>query len=115
VLAVAVYDVQASRKKIFRVLVPVGLLTDFGVRLAFDNGSARRGHYNICLPNGCFAEVSFDDASLRLMRRSESMKITVANQNNQQVTFVAPIEGFSEAFDGPGVSGRELQDRMKNN
>src|SRR5690606_18520448 len=69
VLAVAVYDVKGDAQRIVRLLLPVGLLLRPGFRFSIDKGAALEGNYEICFPNGCFAESRLDAKQLETMKR----------------------------------------------
>ncbi len=113
VLAVAVYDVKGDAQRIVRLLLPVGLLLRPGFRFSIDKGAALEGAYEICFPNGCFAESRLDAKQLEVMKRGTVLNINVKNQANAEVVFVVPLDGFGKAFDGPAVDPKVLEDQQK--
>jgi invasion protein IalB len=113
VLAVAVYDVKGDAQRIVRLLLPVGLLLRPGFRFSIDRGAALEGTYEICFPNGCFAESRLDAKQLEVMKRGTAININVKNQANAEVVFVVPLEGFGKAFDGPAVDPKVLEEQQK--
>ncbi len=113
VLAVAVYDVKGDAQRIVRLLLPVGLLLRPGFRFSIDKGAALEGAYEICFPNGCFAESRLDGKQLEVMKRGTALNINVKNQANAEVVFVVPLEGFGKAFDGPAVDPKVLEEQQK--
>ena len=56
VLALAVYDIKGDDTRVVRLLMPVGLMLRPGFRFSIDNGLPTEGTFEICFPNGCFAE-----------------------------------------------------------
>lgn len=113
VLAVAVYDVKGDAQRIVRLLLPVGLLLRPGFRFSIDKGAALEGNYEICFPNGCFAESRLDAKQLETMKRGATLNINVKNQANADVVFAVPLEGFGKAFDGPAVDPKVLEEQQK--
>ena len=113
VLAVAVYDVKGDAQRIVRLLLPVGLLLRPGFRYSIDKGAALEGFYEICFPNGCFAEARIDAKQLELMKRGTVLNINVKNQINADVVFAVPLEGFGKAFDGPAIDPKVLEEQQK--
>jgi invasion protein IalB len=113
VLAVAVYDVKGDAQRIVRLLLPVGLLLRPGFRFSIDKGAALEGAYEICFPNGCFAESRLDAKALEVMKRGSVLNITVKNQVNNDVVFAVPLEGFGKAFDGAAIDPKVLEAQQK--
>jgi invasion protein IalB len=113
VLAVAVYDVRGENQRIMRLLLPVGLLLRPGFRFSIDKGAALEGAYEICFPNGCFAESRLDGKQLEVMKRGTVLNLNVKNQANAEVVFAVPLDGFGKAFDGPAVDPKVLEEQQK--
>jgi hypothetical protein len=88
-------------------------LADLGFRFSIDRGAALEGTYEICFPNGCFAESRLDAKQLEVMKRGTAININVKNQANAEVVFVVPLEGFGKAFDGPAVDPKVLEEQQK--
>ena len=113
VLAVAVYDVKGDEQRIVRLLLPVGLLLKPGFRFSLDKGATLEGTYEICFPNGCFAESKISKAQLDTMKKASVMNIVVKNQANNEVVFVVPMTDFGKAFDGPAIDPKLLEQQQK--
>jgi len=113
VLAVAVYDVKGDAQRIVRLLLPVGLLLRPGFRFSIDKGAALEGAYEICFPNGCFAESRLDAKALEVMKRGSVLNIIVKNQVNNEVIFAVPLEGFGKSFDGAAIDPKVLEAQQK--
>jgi invasion protein IalB len=109
VLALAVYDVKGDDTKIVRLLLPVALMLRPGFRFSVDKGAILEGNFEICFPNGCFAESRVRAATIDALKKGAIMNISVKNQVNNDVTFGVPLEGFGKAFDGPAVDPKVLQ------
>jgi len=113
VLAVAVYDVKGDEQRIVRLLLPVGLLLKPGFRFSLDKGAMLEGTYEICFPNGCFAESRIGKAQLDTMKKASTMNIVVKNQANNEVVFVVPMTDFGKSFDGAAIDPKVLEEQQK--
>ncbi len=113
VLALAVYDVAGEDARIVRLLLPVGLMLRPGFRFAVDKGEAIEGNFEICFPNGCFAEARVKGTTLAEFKKGTSLSVSVKNQVNNLVTFGVPLAGFGKAFDGPAIDPKVLEEQQK--
>ena len=113
VLALAVYDVHGDDTKIIRMLMPIGLMLRPGFRFVVDDGQPTEGAYEICFPNGCFAEAKVKTATVDTMKKGTTMSVSVRNQGNAEVVFSVPLAGFGKAFDGPAIDPKVLQDQQQ--
>ena len=109
VLALAVYDVADDDTKIVRLLMPPALLLAPGFRFSIDKGPALEGRFEICFPNGCFAESRVNGATINTIKTGTVMNVAVKNQYNNEVTFGLPLAGFGKAFDGPPIDPKVLE------
>ena len=112
-LALAVYDPKGDDTKIIRLLLPPGLMLKPGFRFAVDKGAMEAGAFEICFPNGCFAEAKVKKATVDGMKKAEKMTVIVKNQANAEVTFYLPLTNFGKAFDGPAVDPKVLEEQQK--
>ena len=113
VLALAVYDVKGDDIKIVRFLMPVGLMLRPGFRFAVDKGPVTEGAFEICFPNGCFAEAKVKKDVVEAAKKGTSMSVVVKNQANAEVVFNLPLAGFGKAFDGPAIDPKVLEEQQK--
>ena len=109
VLALAVYDIKGDETKVVRLLMPVGLMLEPGFRFGIDKGANLEGKFQICFPNGCFAEAKVKVATINQLKRGTLMNVYVKNQVNNEVHFTLPLEGFGGAFDGAPIDPKVLQ------
>ena len=84
-----------------------------GFRFSIDKGPQETGAFEICFPNGCFAEAKVKPATVDSMKKAEKMAVVVKNQVNNEVTFVLPLANFGKAFDGPAIDPKVLEERQK--
>lgn len=113
VLALAIYDVAGDDTRIVRLLLPVGLMLRPGFRFSVDKGATSEGSFEICFPNGCFAEARIKGTQLNEIKKGTTMNISVRNQGNAEVQFAVPLAGFEKAFEGPAVDPKVLEEQQK--
>jgi invasion protein IalB len=113
VLAVAVYDVKGDDQRIVRLLLPVALMLRPGFRFSVDKGATQDGGFEICFPNGCFAESKVKGPTIDQMKKGNSLNVMVKNQANNEVNFVLPLSGFAKAFDGAPIDPKVLEDQQR--
>ncbi|MGB7044157.1 MAG: invasion associated locus B family protein, partial [Methylocella sp.] len=113
VLALAVYDIKGDETRIIRLLVPVGLMLRPGFRFAIDKGVELEGSFEICFPNGCFAEAKVKGATIDQIKKGSILSVAVKNQVNNEITFAIPLAGFGRAFDGPAIDPKVLEAQQK--
>ena len=112
-MALAVYDPKGDDNKMIRLLLPPGLMLRPGFRFAVDKNPAETGAFEICFPNGCFAQVNVKKATIDNMKKAEKATVIVKNQGNAEVTFYLPLNNFGKAFDGPPIDPKVLEDQQK--
>jgi invasion protein IalB len=112
-LALAIYDPKGDDNKIVRLLLPPGLMLKPGFRFAVDKGQMQAGSFEICFPNGCFAESKVNKALVDSMKKAEKMTVIVKNQANAEVTFYLPLTDFGKAFDGAPIDPKVLEEQQK--
>ncbi len=115
VMAVAVYELegQDEQSQIVRMLLPLGLMLQPGIRFAADQNRPTNGSYAICFPNGCFAESPVGDEVIDQLKQGETLNVSVQNQINQVVTFAVPLEGFTAGFEGDPIDPVELEQQQR--
>jgi invasion protein IalB len=113
VMAVAVYDVKGDANRIVRFLLPIGLLLQPGMRFGVDQAQPIPGRFQICFPNGCFAEATINEAQLNAFKRGTTVNVSVQNQAAREVTFQVPLAGFARGFDGPPIDPAELERQQR--
>lgn len=113
VLALAIYEIKGDDTRIIRLLVPVGLMLRPGFRVTVDKGATHDGAFEICFPNGCFAEAKVNGAVIDQTKKGSTLSVSVKNQVNNEITFVIPLAGFGKAFDGPPIDPKVLEEQQK--
>lgn len=113
VLALAVYDVKGDDTRIVRLLLPISLMLRPGFRFSVDKGATLEGNFEICFPNGCFAESRVKGVTIDAFKHGTVLSVSVKNQVNSDVTFGIPLDGFGPAFDGPAIDPKVLQQQQQ--
>ncbi|HRJ69067.1 MAG TPA: invasion associated locus B family protein, partial [Beijerinckiaceae bacterium] len=113
IMAVAVYDVQNDPKKFVRFLLPLSFLLQPGIRFGVDSAQPVSGRFQICFPNGCFAEAEVNEAFLANLKKGTNVKVSVQNDRGQEIAFVVPLAGFGKAFDGAPIDPKVLEQQRK--
>ncbi|MGH6813635.1 MAG: invasion associated locus B family protein [Methylocella sp.] len=113
VLALAIYDIKGDDTRIVRLLVPVGLMLRPGFRFAVDKGATLEGSFEICFPNGCFAEAKVKGPTIDQIKKGSILSVAVKNQVNNEITFAIPLAGFGRSFDGPAIDPKVLEEQQK--
>ena len=113
VLAVAVYDVKSEESKIVRFLMPIGLMLRPGFRFTVDKGATMEGSFEICFPNGCFAEAKVKQATVDSLKKGTALHVQVRNGVGAEVAFNVPLDGFGKAYDGPAIDPKVLEEQQK--
>ena len=112
-IALAVYDIQGDDQKVFRLLTPVGLLIRPGFRFSVDKGAQLEGSFEICMPNGCFAEAKVKQPTIDTLKKGTTLNVSFKNSANNELTFTMPLAGFGKAFDGPAIDPKVLQAKQE--
>ena len=113
VLALAVYDVKGDDNKIVRLLMPPALLLRPGIRVSIDKGAAIEGTFEICFPNGCFAEAKVRTATIDQIKKGTQLNVFVKNQFNNEIAFTLPLAGFGKSYDGAPIDPKVLEEQQK--
>lgn len=112
-IAVAIYDIQGDDNRVFRLLTPVGLLLRPGFRFSVDKGAQQEGAFEICMPNGCFAETKVKAGVIDSLKKGTTLNVVFKNSLNSELTFTMPLSGLGKAFDGPPIDPKALEAKQQ--
>jgi hypothetical protein len=84
-----------------------------GFRYTIDKGAAQEGSFEICFPNGCFAESKVKVPVIETLKKGSVLNIVVRNQVNNEVTFGVPLAGFGKAYDGAPIDPKVLEEQQR--
>ncbi|MGH6860470.1 MAG: invasion associated locus B family protein [Phyllobacterium sp.] len=100
-------------RKIFQISVPTGRLIPPGVGLQVNTGKTMKVDYAICFPDRCISEVALSDELLSSFKKGNQLTMTSINFQNKQNPINVSLNGFTQAYEGPGLQQNELEQRQK--
>lgn len=123
-VSAAIRQVDGQDKKSIMVMVPLGMAIPPGVRAAVyskDQWAAASKNekvddkalkpfdlkYTLCHPAGCTAEAEATADVLDQMSKGGGMMILAVNAAAQPIGFPVPLDGYSEAANGPPVDNQK--------
>lgn len=109
VMAMAVYSTAGEVNKKVRFLVPQGLMLKAGLRFSIDRGDQQKAPFEICFPNGCFAEGVVGPSLLESLKTGKTLQVVGKNAVNQTVVFNLPLKEFKEAYEGKPLTPEEIE------
>jgi len=111
-ISLQVFDTKTD-DRLIRVAIPTGMSLRPGFRLLVDKGAAMEGAYDICYQNACFGQVKIKAAFVDSMKKATTLTILVKNARNEEVDFNLPLAAFGEAYDGPAIDPKVLEEQQK--
>jgi invasion protein IalB len=94
-LTVIVLKTADGKKRIIRVLAPLGVLLPSGLGLKIDNVDVGRAGFVRCLSNGCIAEVVMQDDLIAKLKAGTTATFIVFKTPEQGVGIPVTLKGFS--------------------
>jgi len=114
-------ELPDNPNKIFRVVAPLGMLIQPGIRVLID-GSALQSElpYTACVapPNQspvCIVEVAVDQKFIDALKKSQEMWVQVitAQAPPRTIHFIFPTKEFAKVYDGPAMDLKAMEDQRK--
>ncbi|WP_425280820.1 invasion associated locus B family protein [Roseibium hamelinense] len=98
-LSVIVLRTAEKQARILRVLAPLGVLLPNGLGLRVDDADIGRAGFIRCLPNGCIAEVIFEDELLNRMKAGAQATFIIWQTPEEGIGIPISLNGFSAGYD----------------
>jgi invasion protein IalB len=113
ILSLAINDIKGADTRAVRLALPPAFMLRPGIRLSIDKGVPIEGNFEICFPNACFAEAPVKNPVVDSIKKATTLTVSVKNQVGNQVDFNVPLAGFGDAFDGPAMDPKVLEEQQK--
>lgn len=98
-LTVLLLKTADQKRRLLRILAPLGVLLPSGLGLKLDNVDVGRIGFVRCLPNGCVAEVELDDKLLGQLRSAKQAIFIIFKTPEEGIGFPLSLTGMSEGYD----------------
>ncbi|WP_244327960.1 invasion associated locus B family protein [Roseibium sp. RKSG952] len=98
-LSVIVLKTAEKQARILRVLAPLGVLLPNGLGLRVDDADIGRAGFIRCLPNGCIAEVIFEDDLLDKMKAGNQATFIIWQTPEEGIGIPISLRGFSAGYE----------------
>jgi invasion protein IalB len=98
-ITVLVLKTADQKSRLMRVQVPLWVLLPAGLGLKIDNADVGRAGFVRCLPRGCFAEVTMDDALVGKLRTGKTATFFIFQTPEEGIGFPLGLKGFGEGYD----------------
>ncbi len=113
VVAAVLIEPEGEPRKILRVMLPLGVSIQPGMRIIIDQGQPMTGAYVACLGNGCMAEYEASGELIGQMKKGQGLVVQGFNAAGQPIVHVVPLGEFAKAYDGPPTDPKEFEERQK--
>lgn len=97
-LTVIVLETADGEDRILRVLAPLGVLLPSGLGLRIDEEDIGRASFVRCLPNGCVAEVIFEEDLVAQFSEGESATFIIFQTPEEGIGVPVSLDGFEEGY-----------------
>jgi invasion protein IalB len=98
-ISVLVIKSPDQKSQMMRVEAPLGVLLPAGLGLKVDQVDLGRAGFVRCLPHGCYADVTVDDAMIGKLRNGRTATFFIFQTPEDGIGFPMSLKGFGEGFD----------------
>ena len=98
-ITVLVIKTADQKARLMRVQAPLGVLLPAGLGLKIDQTDVGRAGFVRCLPRGCYAEVTMDDALVSKLRTGQTATFFIFQTPEEGIGFPLGLKGFGEGYD----------------
>jgi invasion protein IalB len=118
-MSASLAELPDNQAKIFRVVAPLGMLIQPGIRVLID-GQALQSElpYTACVapPNQapvCLVEVQVEQNFVNALKKSQEMWVQVitAQAPPRTIHFIFPTKEFAKVYDGPAMDMKAMEDQ----
>jgi len=108
----ALIEEQGNQRKLFRITVPLGMQIPQGTRITVDGDQPLKGHYIVCLPNGCLADHDASPEFISKLKNGQTIVLQAINMPGQAVSYPIPLADFGKANDGPPTDPKKFEEEQ---
>jgi invasion protein IalB len=114
ILSAVLIEPEGEAKKILRVIVPLGMVLQYGTRLLIDQGQPAAAPYVVCFVNGCMSDYEANAEIVGNMKKGQSLHVqAVSASSGQGFTLSMPLGDFAKAYDGPPTDPKVFEEQQK--
>jgi invasion protein IalB len=114
ILSAVLIEPEGDAKKILRVIVPLGMVLQYGTRLLIDQGQPAAAPYVVCFVNGCMSDYEANAEIVGNMKKGQSLHVqAVSASSGQGFTLSMPLGDFAKAYDGPPTDPKVFEEQQK--
>jgi invasion protein IalB len=88
-----------DKKRVMRILTPLGVLLPSGLGLKIDDTDMGRAGFVRCLPNGCLAEVMLEDKLLARLEGGKTATFIIFQTPDEGIGIPIALNGFGSGVD----------------
>ncbi len=111
VASVTIRQAAGDPKVQFIVSMPLGLSIKSGLSIRIDDKVKLPLKFNICLPAGCYAEGTSNQALVNALKTAGRL-IIVAESGGKPIALPVTLAGFTKAYDSKGVDVATAKSRF---
>src|SRR5262245_50798876 len=114
ILSAVLIEPEGEAKKILRVIVPLGMVLQYGTRLLIDQGQPAAAPYVVCFVNGCMSDYEANAEIVGNMKKGQQLHVqAVSASSGQGFTLTMPLGDFAKAYDGPPTDPKVFEEQQK--
>ncbi len=97
-LTVVFYEAIGEKKKLLRVVVPLGVLLPTGLGLKIDDQDVGNAPFLKCGKRGCVAEVVLQDEVIAKLKQGTNAMFIIFDTPEAGIGIPVSLQGFTDAF-----------------
>lgn len=98
-MAVTVYKTADGKKRMMRIIAPLGVLLPKGLGLTIDQTDVGKVGFVRCFTDGCAAEVVVEDGLLNILKSGQTATFIIYKTPEEGVGIPFSLTGFAAAYD----------------
>lgn len=104
---------QDTPRKTLRIVLPLGVQTARGTRIAIDGEKPIESPYLFCIRDGCVADYDATPELIETLRRGKSLVVRTTDQNGTPESVTLPLADLDPALDGKARDWSALEYRQR--